>query len=99
MITCPPESVEPITTTLLNKRLAAAINIVPAIQSRYWWDNAVQSSEEALLIVKTHSIRFSQIVQTVKEIHPYQVPSIILLPIISGTDEYLNWISREVKAN
>jgi periplasmic divalent cation tolerance protein len=96
MITCPSEFVETLTTTLLKKRLAAAINILPAVQSWYWWDNTICSKEESLLLVKTHTSRFCKLEQIVKELHPYQVPSIVMLPIISGTDDYLNWISQEV---
>lgn len=99
ILTCPSEFVEPITTTLLKKRLAAAINIIPTIQSWYWWENTVRSKEESLLLVKTHTTQFAKLEQTVKELHPYQVPSIVMLPIISGTDDYLNWISREVNVN
>ena len=98
MITCPPDCTEQITNLLLEKRLVAAVNILPAIQSQYWWENAIQSTQEALLIVKTLESQFQEIEQTVRKVHPYQVPSIIMLPSVVGTDDYFNWISQEVKA-
>ena len=99
MITCPLEFAEIITSLLLEKRMAAAVNILPTIQSWYWWENSIQSTKEALLLVKTLRSQFPNIEQTVRQLHPYQVPSIVMLPIVDGTDDYLNWISQEVKTN
>ena len=99
LIACPPECAEQIASLLLEKRLVAAVNILPAIQSWYWWENSIQSTQEALLLVKTLRSQFQQIEQTVREVHPYQVPSIIMLPSVAGADDYVNWISQEVKAS
>lgn len=98
MITCPLDFVEVITNSLLKKRLVAAINVLPAIQSWYWWGSSIQSSKEALLLAKTLRSQFPKIERTVRKVHPYQVPSIVMLPIVVGTDDYFNWISQEVKA-
>ena len=99
MVTCPLDFVEIITTSLLKKRLAAAINILPTIHSWYWWENSIHSTKEALLLVKTLTSEFPKLEQTVRELHPYQVPSIIMLPIVVGTDDYVNWSSQEVNAS
>ena len=98
MITCPTDFVEQIMSLLLKKRLVAAVNILPAIHSWYWWEKSIQSTQEALLLVKTLRSQFPEIEQTVREVHPYQVPSIVMLPIVAGADDYFNWISQEVKA-
>ena len=98
MITCPFNYAEEITKTLLKKRLVAAVNILPTVHSWYWWKNSIQSTQEALLFAKTVQSQFPEIEQTVREVHPYQVPSIVMLPIVTSTDDYTNWISQEVKA-
>ena len=98
MITCPLDFAEIISSSLLKKRLAAAINVLPTIESWYWWENSIHSNKEALLLVKTRRSQFATIEKTVKEVHPYQVPSIVMLPIVAGTNEYFNWISQEVNA-
>jgi periplasmic divalent cation tolerance protein len=99
MVTCPLDFVEIITTSLLKKRLAAAINILPTIHSWYWWENSIHSTKEALLLVKTLTSEFPKLEQTVRELHPYQVPSIVMLPIVASSDDYTNWISQEVNAS
>ncbi len=98
MITCSFNYAEEITKTLLKKRLVAAVNILPTIHSWYWWKSSLQSTQEALLFAKTAQSQFPEIAQTVREVHPYQVPSIVMLPIVASTDDYANWISQEVKA-
>lgn len=98
MITCPLDFTEKIANSLLEKRLVAAINILPTIQSRYWWKNSIEVTKEALLLAKTLRSQFPKIEQTVREVHPYQVPSIVMLPIVAGTDDYFKWISQEVEA-
>jgi periplasmic divalent cation tolerance protein len=98
MITCPLDFAEIIANSLLEKRLVAAVNILPTIQSRYWWKKSIQVTKETLLLAKTLRSQFPKIEQSVREMHPYQVPSIILLPIVAGTDDYFKWISQEVEA-
>ena len=73
MVTCPLDFVEIITTSLLKKRLAAAINILPTIHSWYWWENSIHSTKEALLLVKTLTSEFPKLEQTVKELHPWGI--------------------------
>jgi len=97
LITCPADKAEEISRALLEKRVAACINILPRVSSLYWWENRVDVSEEALLLVKTRVDRFERLRRYVKELHPYDVPEIILLPIVTGYTEYLEWIAREVK--
>jgi periplasmic divalent cation tolerance protein len=88
---------EKIANILLNSRLAACINIVPLIQSRYWWKGKIEKSNESLLIIKTRKNVIKQLIKTVKENHSYTVPEIISVPIIHGNVDYLNWIEKEVK--
>ena len=86
-----------IANTLLKEKLVACGNIVTGISSIYWWKNRIERSKEVLLTAKTIKTRFSKIVKRVKELHSYDVPEIIALPVICGSKDYLNWIDDSVK--
>jgi len=82
---------------LLKERKAACVNILPRMSSLFWWQDKLDSAEESLLIVKTRASLLGEIVRLVREIHSYEVPEIIALPIIGGNPDYLEWIGKEVK--
>jgi len=82
---------------LLNNKLAACVNIVPKMSSLFWWSNTLDSAQESLLIVKSKTFLLHEIVRLVKDVHSYEIPEIIALPIIGGNPDYLNWIGKEVK--
>ena len=90
------EEAEKITTALLERRQAACVNIVPSVISRFWWKGQIDSTEEALLIIKTRQTAVADLIKTVQINHNYSVPEIIVLPITGGSEEYLNWIAGEV---
>jgi periplasmic divalent cation tolerance protein len=96
LITGPSKEVgEQVASTLLEKRLAACVNLIPALYSRYIWEGSIQAEEELLLIVKSRASLFAgQLVPAVQAVHPYEVPEIIALPILMGTKEYLGWIEE-----
>jgi periplasmic divalent cation tolerance protein len=100
LITAPSAEVgEKIARRLLNDRLAACVNILPGVRSLYHWQGEIQDDQEHLLLVKTRQEVFeSHLIDAVREIHPYQVPEIIALPIHLGLAEYLDWIHRETLA-
>jgi len=75
----------------------ACVNIVPEVSSLFWWQDKLDSAQESLLIIKTRALLLDQIVTLVKEIHSYEVPEIIALPVIGGNQDYLEWIDKEVK--
>jgi len=79
--------------------MVACVNIIPKVQSVYWWDGKVNVDEEQLLIFKTETSLSPTIISAVKEIHPYDVPEVIFTPIQDGNDKYLEWISESVKEN
>lgn len=97
LITAPSQEVgEQIAAALLEARLAACVNILPAVQSIYAWKGAVQNDQEVLLLVKTRLALFAErLVPAIKAIHPYEVPEIIALPVLSGSQDYLDWIAAE----
>ena len=80
---------------LLNQRKAACINIVPGIDSLFWWRGELDKAKESLLIAKTLASLLPEVITLVKGVHSYQVPEIIALPILGGNEDYLRWINSE----
>jgi periplasmic divalent cation tolerance protein len=91
-----PEEAQEIADALLERRQAACVNIVPEVDSHFWWQGRLDSAGENLLIVKTEKARLPDIIKSVKKLHSYEVPEIIALPIVGGSEEYLHWLGREV---
>ncbi len=77
---------------MIKHRLAACVNIVPGITSVYQWQGKLESAQEHLLIIKSHSDKYQAIETKIKQIHPYELPEIIAVPIEHGLPEYLQWI-------
>jgi len=91
------EEAHSIADLLLNQRKAACVNIVARVDSLFWWQDKLDSAQECLLIVKTRASVLNEIVSLVKELHSYDIPEIIALPIIGGNQDYLEWVGKEVK--
>ena len=81
---------------LLEARKAACITIVPTAHSRFWWRGKIDSADEALLIVKTKASLLEEVITLVKENHSYEVPEVIALPIVAGSEDYLKWLDEEL---
>jgi len=77
---------------LVNEKKAACVNIVPRVDSVFRWEGKLDSARESLLLVKTKASLFPEIVELVKRTHSYEVPEIIALPIIAGSEDYLRWL-------
>jgi len=82
---------------LLKQRKAACVNIVSKVSSSFWWEGHLDSDQESLLIVKAKASLLDEIVALVKEVHTYDVPEVIALPIIGGNPDYLDWIGKELQ--
>ncbi len=80
---------------LVSKRLAACVNVMPSVQSTYWWKGKSETAGESLLMVKTKKALLKKLIAFVQKIHPYTVPEVIAVPIINGHKPYLSWIQRE----
>ena len=86
-----------ISDALLTRRKAACVNIIPTVDSSFWWQGKLESALESLLIVKTKASLVDEVVALVKENHSYTVPEIIALPILAGNPDYLQWLEKEVR--
>lgn len=91
------ESGERIARALVEERLAACVNLLPGVASFYRWEGKVEEASEMLLIIKTGVSRFDVLKKRIQELHPYDLPEIIALPIIHGDRGYLNWITESTK--
>ena len=81
---------------LLEQRMAACVNIVPAVESHYRWQGKIEQSSEVLLIVKTAKTAIGGLERIVREEHPYECPEILAMPILSGSPAYLSWLRESV---
>ena len=91
------EEAHTIAESLVKRKKAACVNVVPGLMTLFWWEGKLDSGQESLLIVKIKASLFSEIVSLVKEIHSYQVPEIIALPIVSGSEDYLAWLNDSLE--
>ena len=77
---------------LVNGKKAACVNIVPRVDSLFRWEGKLDAARESLLMVKTRASLFPEIAELVKRVHTYEVPEIIALPIVAGSEDYLKWL-------
>ncbi len=89
------EESEKIAKVLVEKRLAACVNVAD-VNSYYRWEGEFCKDKEALLIIKTEKSMVDRIIERIKEVHSYELPEIIALPIVAGYDKYLAWVEASV---
>ena len=87
-----------IAETLVARKLAACVNIVKGVESVYQWQGGIERDKEVLLLIKTRQMLFSQVEKAIQELHNYELPEIIAVPIVTGEKNYLNWIQSATKA-
>lgn len=97
LVTCLPSEAEEIARELIKKKIAACVNIIPKVSSIYFWDNIVNSDTESQLLIKTKSVCLQKIKIYLSQTLSYENPEIIALPIIDGSDSYLQWIEDSLK--
>jgi periplasmic divalent cation tolerance protein len=97
LCTCPDQATaQNIAEQLVDRQLAACINILSGITSVYQWQGKRENSQEHLLLIKTTHAAYEILEQTLTNLHPYELPEIIAVPIARGSDAYLDWISQQV---
>ena len=77
----------------LEARLIACANIVSAVESHYWWDGKLESSDEALILFKTRQEHVPELERFIRELHPYDTPEFVALPLTAGSRKYLAWLA------
>ena len=77
----------------LEAKLVACANIVPAVESHYWWDGKLESSDEAPIVFKTRQEHAPELERVIRELHPYNTPEFVALPLTAGSRKYLAWLA------
>lgn len=98
LVTAPDEKVaRALAKAVLEARAAACVNLVPRIESHYWWQGRIESAKEVLLVMKTTRPRLADLERTVRANHPYDTPEFVVLPIGAGAERYLAWIDESAR--
>ena len=82
---------------IVERRLAACVNILPGMISHYWWQGAIERAEEVVMIIKTRASLAEAVRNAVKEMHSYTTPAVLFLPVEGGDPAYLGWLMQETR--
>lgn len=91
------DALEALGRTIVGEGLAACVNLIPRVRSVYRWDGEVHHDDEALAVVKTTRPAIGALRDRVHELHPYDLPEFLVLPVESGSDAYLGWVDGSVR--
>ena len=91
-----PDEAEKLARHLIDERLAACVTVVPAVRSYYRWKGEVASDDEILLMIKTSRDLIDALRQQLDKLHSYDLPELIVTPIVDGSPNYLNWLENEL---
>jgi periplasmic divalent cation tolerance protein len=97
LVTCSQDDAEEMAEEVLRLRLAACVNILGNVRSRYRWKGRLESADESLLLIKTRTELFGKLAHAIKRVHRYEVPETIELRIARGNKAYLDWIGEETR--
>jgi len=86
-----------IAEALVEKRLAACVQVIGPITSTYWWQDAIEITEEWLCLIKSKQNLYEALEETIIALHPYDTPEILATPVAAGSQRYLAWLNMEVK--
>lgn len=90
-----PAAAEILAGALVEKRLAACVNLMPGVRSVYRWEGKIEHAQEILLLIKTTTDRFDAVKDHIVSAHPYGLPEVIALDVVAGLDRYLDWVHSE----
>ena len=93
------EDAERVARILVERRLAACVQMIAPMTSVYRWKGTVETATETLCLIKTRRDLFPQIERAMAELHPYEVPEVVALPIVGGAEPYLEWVAQSVIAS
>jgi periplasmic divalent cation tolerance protein len=82
---------------LVERELAACVNIIPSLRSVYRWQGAVEEAEEHLLVIKSRRDLLTAVEQAIGELHSYEVPEVLALPVAGGSNGYLDWLGSNLR--
>jgi len=100
LCTCPDETTAgPLARALVEERLAACVSRVPGLRSTYRWEGKLQEDAEVLLLIKTTAAALEPLQARVLELHPYEVPELVVLDIAGGLPAYLQWLRDNVSVS
>lgn len=92
------EGAQKIAHTLVSRRLAACVHVAGPISSTYWWQGRMETAQEWTCTAKTRKELYSAVEQAIREVHPYEVADILAIPVLAGSQSYLDWIASETRA-
>lgn len=93
LCTAPPDVAPTLADRLLGARLAACVNLLPGVESRYIWEGQPEVERETLMVIKTARATVEELVETLADWHPYDVPEVLVVPVESGLAGYLAWVN------
>jgi periplasmic divalent cation tolerance protein len=97
LVTAPAAEAEPLARKLVTERLAACANLVPGVRSLYWWQGRLEDSQETLIVLKAPPRNVARLKRRVKELHSYQVPEVVVLPVRESLKAYAAWVRKEAR--
>jgi periplasmic divalent cation tolerance protein len=89
--------VDRLAKALVEERLAACVNVLPAMRSTYTWKGATEQADERQLVIKTSRHRVGDVEKRLRELHPYDLPEFLVLSVIDGSRDYLSWVANSTK--
>ncbi len=90
------EEAKDLVDAIVKERLAACANVVESVKTVYWWKGVLERDDESLVILKTREDKLDELIKRVKQLHSYENPEIVAVPILKGSSEYLAWIDDEL---
>ncbi len=90
------EEADRVASALLDRRLAACVQVLGPIESRFWWEGRLESATEWLCLAKTTADRAEEVVASIRETHSYDTPEILVTPVSGGNERYLRWVEDTV---
>lgn len=91
------EDARKIARAVVEKRLAGCVQIIGPITSIYRWKEAIETAEEWMCVIKTRKDLYLELEKSIREVHPYEVPEILAVPVAEGSKDYLEWLGNEIK--